>query len=437
MSFFGFAANTAQSAQAMGNMDLLYLLSGRRLVNNGTSLGSPVAGRYGEEYLLMSNIFPRAGITSQGSTPQDDDYDSQTGYSTVDGGRPRVETMYDPQAGTSTNVVVPPYVHPLDLSGTGAGIVTTASGTEKRSLVTPPTLPNNPSVWPNYVSLYDDPLAAPLATLPGVPPYVFSYSETIHPSLMTMNHVGTIDEDNEQIASHHQRNRVSDNLFDPAEMLFLHASDADYQRANGRSRLDQLAPFNMRSARNASTIRKRLTTDSWDLNELTYVNLRQEDKNYDGNLDSCEDLDSDGQLDRGESSRWSTTSNQYFFPPLFGPLPLNSPQDPFRPELRELLETEVTGNTNNMGENRTQLRQRMNLNRLLVGFDANHNPIYRNLMPHPDIVGLEYQDPASSLPAITIPAMIHDHNANIRTIRRYRLVRAECGPAQGAGDSSR
>ena len=200
------------------------------------------------------------------------------------------------------------------------------------------------------MSPHDDPLAAPVASpLPGVPPYVLAYSQTMHPSLMTAGHVGTIDEDNEQIASHHQRDRVYDSLFEPSENLFLHVSDADYQRANGRSRLDLLAPFNLRSSRTAAETRRRLTTDSWDLNELTYVNLRQEDKNFNGNLNSGEDLNSNGQLDRGESSRWYTNPNRYFVPPLFGALtlydPPNSttpnPLDPIRPELRSLLASEV------------------------------------------------------------------------------------------------
>lgn len=382
-----FSANLAQSPLRLANMDAIFLLSGRRQIVNYNAPRSPIAGRFGEEQQLLSNVFPRGGITGQ-----DDDGDSNTGSLTFDGGRSRTETLYDPKDGNATGVTVPPYVHPLSLSGHGADSVV-SNGSEQRDLLAPTA--GNPSVWPPYSQFYDDPGAAGA----GVKPM----SMSDHAALMTATGLTTtLDEENEAIAAHDSRNRAYDSLFEPSENVFLQASDSDYQRSNARTRLEQLLPFSLRSARDAADIRKRLTTDSWDLNQLTYVNLRA-----------------------NESNAWLAPPNQNrkFFPPLFGGQSLSDPQDPLRPELRTLLATETATDTTQLGTQgsintaqiaagRTLLRQQLNINRLLVGFDGNNNPIYRNLMPHPDIVDLEYQDTSATMSAITIPAMIHDHNAS-------------------------
>lgn len=380
-----FAANTAQQPLTLANMDALFLLSGRRQVVNSTA-SSPIAGRFGEEQLLLSNTFPRGGVTGQ-----DDDFDSNSGSLTFDGGRSRTEILYDPKDGGNANVTVPPYVHPLPLSGHGSDVVVNTTA-EQRNVLAPTA--GNPSAWPTYSQFYDDPGAAGA----GVKPM----SMSDYPALMAATGLNTtLDEENEAIAAHDSRDRAYDSLFEPSENVFLQASDADYQRSNARTRLEQLLPFNLRSARDASDIRKRLTTDSWDLNQLTYVNLRA-----------------------SESNAWLTTDpNRLFFPPLFGSQSLGDPNDPIRPELRTLLASETASdttqlgvqgsiNTAQIGAGRTLLRQQLNINRLLVGFDSNNNPIYRNLMPHPDVVALEYQDTAATMPAITIPAMIHDNTAS-------------------------
>ena len=391
---FGFANSTvtdARSSLEMANMDLIGLLSGRV-----SSVGTPLPGRHGEESLLMSSNFPatatqhpRAGVTGS-----DDDFDNSNSSATYDSGRSRAEIIYE--KGDSTQVNVPPFVHPIALSGEGSDVVT-SSGIEQRFLPTAP-IASNPSTWPDYTQYYNDP-GAPAA---GVTPY--SYSGV--PSLMGQSSTpyGLVDEENEVIASFNQRDRLNDSLFSPSESIFLHVSDTDYQRANVRSRLDQLLPFNFRSARNSAQIRRRFTTDSWDLNELSYVNYRAGEYSQ---WDPSDDYPSDAYY-----------SGDFYFPPLFGSLtlydPPNSgtvnPLDPLRPEIRRLLASEVSSNTNNIGENRASLRQRLNLNRLLVGFDNAGNPIYRNLMPHPDFVKLENDDVGSTMPPITIPAMIHDHN---------------------------
>jgi hypothetical protein len=376
---YPFTASSAQNPLRLANMDAIFLLSGRRQVVNNVPR-SPIAGRFGEEQQLLANVFPRGGITSA-----DDDLDSNAGSLTYDGGHSRTEILYDPKGGGgNVSVTVPPYVHPLSLSGHGAtvknggdGVVAQiAASIEQRTLLAP--VVGNPSAWPDY-PLYDAP-AVPGA---GVTPLAGSD----YPGLITgPSWSTTTDEENEAIAAHDSRDRANDSLFEASENVFLQASDADYQRSNARSRLEQLLPFNLRSARDAADIRKRLTTDSWDLNQLTYVNLRA-----------------------SESNAWLAGGAPYF-PPIFGGLNLisDSPNpfvpnanDPFRPELRRLLRSQITFNTSQIGAGRTQLRQQLNINRLLVGFDANNNPIYRNLMPHPE-----------TTTATTIPAMIHDHTAS-------------------------
>lgn len=378
----GGVASTAFTPLQMGNIEWSFLQVGRRRAGSG----SPIPGRNGEEQRLVATPSPLMPLP--GVSEYDDDFDGVNTSLTFDGGQQRLETLYDPKAGASTNVVVPSYVHPISLAGTGADVVSDNSGVEQRDLVVQTA--GNPAAFPAYLSQYDDP--APTAAAPGVTPYVFPYS-VLGATLMTAGRHGTTDEENELILSHNNRNTIADALFDTSENLFLQVTDEDYQRANGRSRLDMLAPFNFRSARDAQTIRKRFTADSWDLTELGYVyNIG---------------------LRPNEISRWSTGPDRYFFPPQFGSVAPFNAQDPLRPEVRSLLASETTLNSTNLGASRQYWRQRLNLNRLLVGFDNQGNPIHRNLMPHPDIVGLELENTGATMPTITIPAMIHNHTDSI------------------------
>ncbi len=451
---FGIDPTMPQPTGAMANMDWTHLAMGRSLRRSGSRL----TGRNGEEQYVpqyytglaatLPVLPPRAGVTGV-----DDDYDNLPDGTTIGnryaGGAQRYLTntlgspdyrLYDPRPTPGSeyaSVVMPQGSHPIDAKGTGSGMYTNTATV--RTVVAGVT--GSPVVWPQYPAvqptvsssweaqrtttltipadavypienLYPYGLVAPFTTTP-------LFDGPVPATASTMS-------DEEDEARIRNPDRISDDLFRPEENLRFQASDADIQRVGGTSRAENLALMNLKYARDAADIRRRLTTDSWDLNELSFVPSR-----YNGgtSLETSEWIPAD--LIPGPPIEPA----RYFFPPAMG-VGVFTDTDPIRPEVRALLASEdsdypASGTTiSNRRESfdfMAQLgfiptsfpqsvslwRQPLNLNKLLVGFDLDGNPIFRNLMPHPDMVGLEYQDPAATMPPITIPAMIHDHSAPI------------------------
>ena len=137
---------------------------------------------------------------------------------------------------------------------------------------------------------------------------------------------------------------TADEPFPASEMSSLHASNADWSRLNGISRLRKLAPINFEINFEAEEIRRQFTTTSWDRPEFGFSR---------DNTRTWEVADAVG----------STASTQEF-PPKFGPVavtsaPLAAPpnytattvaaasDDPLRPELRRLLYVDYAGGRGN------------------------------------------------------------------------------------------
>ena len=409
-----FSANTAQPVLTMANMEWAFFTMGRPQSRSGSQL----SGRYGEEYRVGQyagsaavplNQLPRPGITVS-ATGYDDDLDSTPDGIRYQGGALRYPTIYDPRAGASTSVVTPYGSHPIAPKGTGSGAYS-ATGQAVVQAVT-----GSPVVWPQYQSGWEAPLSTTLApagaAIPNSGPY--PYGPAALPFTTALFPVGTnsmTDEDDETRLN--SPDRVNDDIFGPEENLRLQLSSADYERVGGSSRVARLAPFNIGISRTAPQTRKLFGTDSWDFSELPWVPSR-----YAGGA-------------RPETSFWAP--GRKFFPPAFGAT-LFSATDPVRPELRALLALEDTDYVNQTGTSRRELnsfpylagaaglspaalwRQPLNLNKLLVGFDPEGYPIFRTLMPHPDIVAMEYQDASTSMPALAIPAMIHSNDLTLQPI---------------------
>lgn len=408
------------TALTMANMELAFMLGGR--IQSRSSARLP--GRYGEQKLIGTGTSPAPGITGV-----DDDLDNTPDSARYQGGAQRTRSIYDPRGGGSADVVIPYASHPIAPIGTGSSTVT-PSGAKAGQRVVATAVSGSPVVFPQYPnsstptpnSGWETPQSgAVLGTaIPAVSAaYPYPGAPISDPLGSTLFPSGTNDmTDEEDETRLRNPDRIYDDIFRPEENMTFQLSDADRQRMGGNTRAEMIAPFNFKYARDSQDIRKRFTTDSWDLSELTYVPGRY----------------SSGYT---ETSEWVSGSGRRFFPPVFSPtLPgVLDETDPFRPEVRALLATEDTSWTNAFNSRRREdydfktayggttppglqddtplWRQRLNLNKLLVGFDSDGYPIYRDLMPHPDIY--ETFKTASS-PTITIPSMIHDHNATIPAI---------------------
>lgn len=395
---FGFTASNPQTTLSMANMEWSFLLGGRELSRSG----SPRTGRFGDQSLVGSATLPRAGY--QGT---DDDLDTTPDQTRYQGGAKRYTTagLYDPDDSGTGYAVTPQGAHPLAPKGTGSDAFS-ASG---RSVQLGD--PASPVVWPYYAQGWEEPQTS--STVPGgaTPPAESPYP---YGGALFTNGTNTMQDEEDETRLSSPDNR-EDEIFSADENLRLHVSSADYLRVGGTSRLEALAPFNFSYSRSAADIRRRFGTASWDLSDLTYSPWR-----YNG-------------ANRTETSVWNgsgTTGTRRFFPPSFGATDFSA-QDPFRPEVRVFLAAEETEYLNAYNNPRRETnsfplvagisgsgsarvwRQPLNLNKLLVGFDADGYPIIRDLIPHPDMVAMEKSSPGTILGSLgtTVPNMIHDHTA--------------------------
>ena len=330
---------------------------------------------------------------------------------------------------------MPSASHPIAPRGTGSGAFQVTDNNPSMTIdtrgemYTVADVAGTPVVWPQYGQGFETP-ATP-AVGPAIPPIESPYpyggtkfsngaSSTLHTML-----------DEEDEARIRNPDNIYDDLFTAEEILRFQCSDADIQRVGGYSRAENLALMNLKYARNAADIRRRLTTHSWDINELAYVPSRY---NSGASLETSDWM--------AASSVMPLPNSRYFFPPEFGTTPganLFSGTDPIRPEVRILLASEdsdypapgtsITSRRESFDfmaqlgfippsfpQSVSLWRQPLNLNKLLVGFDADGYPVLRDLIPHPDIVALEYKDTTATMPTITIPAMIHSHDPAVQPI---------------------
>ena len=401
-AFFGFTPNVYYGGTASNyaktittaNMELGFLLFGR---TQSTSSGFPFAGRWGEPSLLLGGTLPGPG--EQGT---DDDRDENTSIGMPNsrpyGGFPYADNDIQ-------GLDVPPFVHPLDYRGVGGGHLDRGGMDGAVRQLSNNILTDNPSTWPEYDQNWQD-QGTTAQERHGVVPLQATLSGNLQPGAF----LGLTDEGDEVILDP-SFPRSDDDPYGPYETAALQLSDAHWHFTGDDSRLRRLASFNLNDSRIAPEIRRTFATESWDRLE------------YSSNL---ADVTGAAGSRRWESDTPWTSSVSNFnttdpaFPPQFGG-PNAGPgeaRDPFRPEFRRLLKTERTtaGNlAGNISSNRNWPRHRLLLNRLLAddtnpgtpgylsAFDADGNPEYRNLVPHPDFIN---GAPPSTM---SIPPVLHDH----------------------------
>ncbi len=392
--FWNTGAGTISRTE-MANSETLFLNMGRpdftdrnggtySVPGGGATTYEPTsyyAGRYGELELMARNNYTMSGkgIASYGdgsaanrdfsfmplpgrsgqiySGSGDDDLDAQFGQSRFDNAG--YYFMGASFQRLQSNVAVPSFVHPLDFWGNGASFQAISTGLRVQMSNSGLTVP---SQWPYYATGYSSP--GNDSTMSGFTNYLSAASGNLLPSSILYQS----DEPDEIISEWElastNATMLQDEVFGPDNMFELQATNSDLANAKIEARVRDLAPFNFRLNARADAVRSQFTVLSHDRKNFgagPYVR-----RIWEFNADS----NNDGHLE---------------FPPAFVSPLGNAANEPFRQALRQLLFMEQ--NPLNTSSTLTQLR--LNLNRLLAGYDTTTSgtpitaPVYRELTAHP------------------------------------------------------
>lgn len=343
----------------MANMELVNLMMGRGEMTGTTSYKDLYVGRFGDRNQLVTGLttkvlanFPRPGA------PNNDD--NADGYEGIGNGTSNPEY---------TN-----FGHPLDYYGTGTrfsnrtSAMAAANGVTQDYAGKTPQLNStagSPAKWPAY-SGYHSGVSVPNVANTNLVKWFLGDSGNL---MWNGGLVGTLNnpfatpmatnagpsnqltDDMMETVFEAIYKQAVDEIFDAEEMegLQRNPNDADYKTAVV-SRLKQLMPFNFDDSTRADAIRQRFTVVSNDRNNFNFAQIvgqRVWEVNADVNNNTFKE-----------------------FPPVFstttaGTLNYN---EPFRPELRKLLEMETGSSL------RTRLQFRLNLNQFLTSV---HNDNYK------------------------------------------------------------
>lgn len=340
--------------------------------------GRPGVGRLGNDDLDFVGI--------------DDDNDGTIFAPTAGGGMPRTGVTIN-YSGTAVVLNFPSSVHPVDVLGTGDTIDVeyadfSTSGATRRlfddnGTPVPPMLPN-PSIWPYYKGNWQ---TLGTADYEGVTPYsaILLGTETLveHPTSLLLN------EPDELIVEPDFADLTNDSIFSASEMEALHLSDTDYAKVSlGKvSRLRELMPFNLRDHSDSRYIRKQFTTASWARREFSQLPM----------LEPA----SSGLLDRSWEYNDTTTWAAGGFPPVITDstntvvIAPYSATDPFRTELRTLLQSRVRNNSTIPSPLNWQRKIQLGY----IAEDSGAGSVrFRPLTPHPVFDASNAGTPMSLLP---------------------------------------
>ena len=249
---------------------------------------------------------------------------------------------------------------------------------------------NNPSRWPSYGQRWqvqvDPGFVGGMQASTGVGPWFAAQLETPNAlqSIQTLGDVNTYlaYEIGRVTVEPALRDLDRDSLFPVSEMQFLHLGNADWTSLATPSRLEKLAKFQFErtdflggatSYDDSWWLRSQFTTDSWDRWEFAYSRPVGTQRQWEMNV--------------------ASGSPNAMFPPAFGSggsIARFSPEDPFRPEVRQWLTIEH--NRTEAYENFPLPQRRLNINRLL-DYDENSGSLReRHLTPHPVFVDTDPLD---------------------------------------------
>ena len=370
ISQFGHApSNQMENA----NMEWWFLQKGLAVRQPGTgSVLSYVPGRHGELARLVSSL------NSQSNNPQT--Y-SQPGIAGTDDNLNRDEGEQAPPFDPTFLARARPFVHPLDFRGGGQSIIKQGSTwlPLRYSHPLPIHFAGPPGqIFHNFLQYQNYQAQPTQMTMGGTGATSIRWGQALQGMLMQGSQTTPmVDEQVESIVDDRNR-QPSDQLFNASENFFLQASHGDIETTGIDSRLANLMPYNLKINRRADTIRRRLTTDSWDTRDFS--------RPFHGVV---------AALDRRRAWEFWQIPNAtnrfgnplYAFPPRFVGAGIGTVTDPFRPTLRKLLE--VIANAAPLRRTDLTLVQRkLSLNHIVSTLDVVNGtntqaPYNRPLTVHP------------------------------------------------------
>ena len=336
-----------------------------------------------------SNLFPFSGVWDQ-----DDNRDSNEGGVLLVGGLAAGQGL--------------PFKHPLALNGLGK------FWTNPKQLDLIAAVGGNPSQWLRYTNAGVGDNGSGNANVGWATPFAGALMRVGAASNLAPMVGATfalpggtptlIDDMNELSLEPNYDPRPYDEPFTPKDTLLLFLNQADRTSTSIGSRILDLMPGNIDVGATGVTqylpeIGKRFTTTSWDLKQFALNSNPNGPRAWEWNLDT-------------------NGNNKPEFPPQFSGAGAFQPTDPFRPQLRLLLETEF-GNTSN-----AKKPMRLSVNEFLdvestpgasvptpgtaqyVQYVRAHPLRFRPLMPHSTNTMVANIPPANVVPQPPYPPAI-------------------------------
>jgi len=333
----------SMSRTAIANMELIHIKNGQKR-DDGTGGDEYNVGAWGELSALQAN-----GFASPGQIGDDDlDYNSTNNSAAGSANFDPLLRIYN------SSINFPSTGTPLDLRGFGSFMSDTMpDGTTPAAngLVAHLTAGNvgDPNRWLTYGRYLGDPTFVVGS----------DWGTAMNGTLMTQTVLQNSQEDEadesivEPLLADSNPSIQADEMFGPDEMPGLHLTNSEFTSVAGTSRLRKLAPINFAG----EAVRKQFTTTSFDRAEFSWTPSVK--RSWEFNADD----DADGLRE---------------FPPAFLSQLANSPEEPFRDALRNLLRIEVNSN-----DTLPHAQFRLALNGVLTGYNnSTGRPTYRALTPH-------------------------------------------------------
>ncbi|MEX2287653.1 MAG: hypothetical protein WD648_11230 [Planctomycetaceae bacterium] len=390
----------------LSNMELWFLMAGRAEFSGGGALANVVemhAGRHGELNRLSSGI---------GAPSRDATNFSFAGTSGVDDNNNLVEQGAYPGGGGQgfpNLVTLGPFGHPLDLFGTGSMLDLVVDQYAKtRALVQVDPDPINPGpLSPQQFPLYDNYRSTS----------DLAYLQASSAAELMPGHVPATQTDEEAETLHEPSlaaTQSDDAILDASENASTHLHSNDITSTGFAGRLLELAPFNMRTSLRNYAIRRQIAATSWDPLAYGKMSLDWRDNDPLNAFRTWEwNVDTDNDQNREFPPQFWTDANSNSILESGEEIPVGSALDPFRPELRALLNIEN-------GERTVKRPQRkLDINGVLDTTAAGRLR-FRPLTPHPT-TGLDNAQ-ITAADAVASPSQITNARQQEYLARRDRQL---------------
>jgi hypothetical protein len=329
---------------------------------------------------------------------------------------------------SSTGQLFPTYFQPLDYYGAGSWLALGTNGLIP-NLVPPPIDAGSAARFLQYFNYQPQSNANVMANYGTLGVYQgLLGGGYLSQSPYTFAGFNNIVDEPYEVVVDPRYQQASDQIFTYDEMSGLHLAQTDYVASLGQSRLRQLASFNFDLNQQASLIRKRFTTGSWDRRQHGFAYNAYRPWEYGlppGNVSQAGNTITNNWDGSNDASTGNPSSQ---FPPMVDPAAITNGSQPIRNEVAALIGARVHNAQFNAagvqsfagafntpaydfpnsvaGMDVLHQQSQLNINRLLTTANPGQipsptNPLrFRELTPHP--TALQWQN-AGANASVALP----------------------------------